>query len=105
MIAGPLDRRVTLQRPAETRGAAGDSLIGYQTVAEVWAGKRDMRGREVLAAGATLAEVETLITIRWRSDIRPAWRVLLDGRAYDIQGMAEVGRRDGLELRCVAVAD
>lgn len=105
MLAGRLDRRATLQRPVEARGAAGDSLITYETVAEVWAGKRDLRGREVLAAGATLAEAETFITIRWRSDLRPAWRVLLDGRAFDIQHAAEIGRREGLELRCLAVAD
>lgn len=105
MLAGRLDRRATLQRPVETRGAAGDSLIAYETVAEVWAGKRDVRGRELIAAGGTLAEAETFITIRWRADLRPAWRVLLDGRAWDIQHAAEIGRREGLELRCIAVAD
>lgn len=106
MLAGPLDRRATLQQPvAGTQTAAGDVPITYATVATVWAGKRDMRGRELLAAGTTMAEIETVITIRWRADVRPAWRVLLDGRAFDIQGIAEIGRRDGLELRCIAAAD
>lgn len=106
MLAGPLDRRVTLQQPVRgTRSAAGDTPITYSTVATVWASKRDIRGREALAGGAPLAEVETMISIRYRSDIRPSWRVVLDGRNYDIVAIAELGRRDGLELRCVAVAD
>jgi SPP1 family predicted phage head-tail adaptor len=105
MRAGPLDRRATLQSPVVSSGAAGDVITGYVTVAEVWAGKRDLRGRELLAAGATMAEQETMIVIRWRADLRPAWRVLMDGRTYDIQAAAELGRRDGLELRCIAAAD
>lgn len=52
-----------------------------------------------------MAEIETLITIRYRSDVRPRWRVQMDSRNYDIEGVAEIGRRDGLELRCVASAD
>lgn len=105
MIAGPMDRRATLQSPAITRGDAGDVITGWTTVAEVWAGKRDVRGREFLAAGATQAEMETVITIRWREDVGAAWRVMIDGRAYDITGAAEIGRRDGLELRCVAAVE
>lgn len=106
MLAGPLDRRVTLQQPVQgARTAAGDASITYADVATVWASKRDMRGREMVAGGAQISEVDTLITIRWRDDVRPAWRVLLEGRTYDIEYPAEIGRRDGLELRCVAVAD
>jgi SPP1 family predicted phage head-tail adaptor len=105
VLAGPLDRRATLQRPVVTRGAAGDVVTGWETVAEVWAGKRDVRGREILAAGAEHAEIETLLTIRWRSDVTASWRVLLGGRAYDIQAAAEIGRREGLELRCITAAD
>lgn len=105
MLAGPLDRRATLQQPEHARGTAGDVVTTYSTVAIVWASKRDLRGREFLAAGMTQAEMETVITIRWRADVRPDWRVLIDGRAYDIQGSAELGRRDGLELRCIAAAN
>jgi SPP1 family predicted phage head-tail adaptor len=105
MIAGRMDRRAALQQPGVTRSASGDAPVAYTTVATVWAEKRDVRGREVLAGGATLAEMETTILIRWRGDIRPSWRVVLEGRNYDIMGMAELGRRDGLELRCVVVAD
>lgn len=106
MLAGPLDRRATLRRPgAPARSAAGDAAVPFAEVATVWAGKRDVRGRELLAGGAPLAEVETVITIRHRLDVRPSWRVLLEGREFDITGITEIGRREGLELRCVAVAE
>lgn len=105
MMAGPLYRRAVLQSASSTQGSAGDAVVSYTTVATVWASKRDTRGREFLAAGTTMAEIETLITIRYRSDVRPRWRVQMDSRNYDIEGVAEIGRRDGLELRCVASAD
>lgn len=105
MLAGPLDRRATLQRPVLSRGAAGEALTAWQTVATVWASKRDVRGREFLAAGMTQAEMETTIVIRYRDDVAPTWRVVLDGRTYDIQGSAELGRRDGLELRCITATN
>jgi len=106
MLAGPLDRRITLQSPSVLeRGAAGDAPVVYTTVATVWASRRDLRGREVLAAGTTVAEGETTLVIRYRSDVRPSWRVVMDGRNYDIQSIAELGRRDGLELHCIVAAD
>lgn len=101
MQAGRLDRRVTLQRPVEGRSAAGDATTTWQDVATIWAGRQDARGREYFAAAAVQAELETLFRIRWRPDVVASWRLLCDGAAYDIQSVAEIGRRDGLELRCL----
>jgi SPP1 family predicted phage head-tail adaptor len=104
MMAGPMDRRATLQSPVVTRTAAGDAVTAWTDVATVWAGKRDVRGREFLAAAATQAELDTTIMIRWRADVRPSWRVVMDGRTYDIESAAEIGRRDALELRCITAS-
>lgn len=105
MRAGPLDRRVTLQRPTEVQDAAGAVTLTWADEATVWAGRRDIRAREYVAADTTLADTEAVFTIRWRSDVMPRWRLLEGARIYDITGTAELGRRDGLELRCVAAVE
>ncbi len=102
MRAGPLDRRVTLQRPTEVQSASGEAQVTWADEGTVWAGRRDVRAREFLAGQQTSAEVEAIFTIRWRDDVGPKWRLLEGGKAWDITGIAQLGRRDGLELRCVA---
>ncbi len=103
--AGALDRRVTLRAKSLANDASGQAIETWADLATVWAEKRDLRGREYLAAQAVNAEVETLFRIRWRSDVTPANRLTYDGKDYDIAAVAEIGRREGLELRCTARAD
>ncbi|WP_291295818.1 phage head closure protein [Elioraea sp.] len=104
MRAGRLDRRVTLQRPTDVQDASGTVTQTWADAADVWAGRRDPRGREYVAAQALQAEVETLYTIRHHDDAvpTPRWRLIDGGRVYDIRSVAEIGRREGYELRCTA---
>lgn len=109
MRAGALDRRVTLLRPVDETGPAGEALVHWQTVAEVWGEKRELRGREYYAAAAVQAELDVVFRIRWPGIAAhhpaPRWRLRCEGRDYDIQAVAEIGRREGLELRCVAAIE
>lgn len=105
MPAGRLDRRVTLQRPVEIQDSAGAVTLSWITDVTVWAGRRDIRAREFIAADTTIADTEAVFTIRWHSAVRVRWRLLENDRSYDITGIAEIGRREGLELRCVAVVE
>jgi SPP1 family predicted phage head-tail adaptor len=100
--AGRLDRVLTIQRPVETQSASGEAQVAWTHVATVWGGRRDVRAREFLGAQQPEAEIESVFTIRWLPDISPKWRVLEGTRTWDITGTAEIGRREGLELRCVA---
>jgi SPP1 family predicted phage head-tail adaptor len=105
MQAGPLDRRVTLQAPITSQDSAGQALRAWSTLGDCWAQRIDARGREALAAGAVGAVLETVWRIRWRSDLTEACRLVFEGEAWDIQSIGQLGRRDGLELRCVLVTD
>lgn len=101
MQAGRLDRRVTIEAYTATRDAAGGEARNWAELATVWAEKRDLAGREFLTASQEAqAQVETLWRTRWRPDITAKMRLVHDGVIYDIEGVAELGRRDGLELRC-----
>jgi SPP1 family predicted phage head-tail adaptor len=101
--AGRLDRRVQLQSRVVTRNASGEDVVTYSVVGDVWAEKFDLRGREFYAAQQAKADVTTRWRIRWRSDVSVLHRLVYEGRSYDINAAAEIGRREGLEL--VTTAD
>jgi SPP1 family predicted phage head-tail adaptor len=105
MRAGPLDRRVVLQRPTDVQDAAGGITQTWADVATVWAQRQDVRAREFVAANVTLAEVDAVFRIRHRADLAPRWRILADARVFEITGITQLGRLDGLELRCTAVQE
>ncbi len=103
MEIGQLDRQVTLEFKTVGQSSSGEPTEDWVTISPVpvWARVRPLSGREYYAAlGAQIVAEETLVfTIRYRSDVRAGTaRVLYEGRIYDIRRVAEVGRRDGLEI-------
>jgi SPP1 family predicted phage head-tail adaptor len=105
MRAGSLDRRVELQhRVLGARTARGSQVETYETYATVWARKQDLTGREYFAAQGMNAEGSTKFVIRFREDVLETDRVLFNGRSYNVRNIAELGRREGLELTVSTVA-
>jgi SPP1 family predicted phage head-tail adaptor len=105
IAAGKLDRQIAIKIAtigADDFGAPTETLAD---VATVWAEKRDLRGREFYQANADNAEIETVFRIRWRADVSPLNRIAYAGRDYDIVSVAEIGRRDGLEIMAKARAE
>lgn len=99
MQAGRLDRLVTLQHRVLTRDATtGEEVVSYADYAQVWAGKRDLRGLERFAAQQMNSELTTVWLIRYRSDVLATDRLVVDGLYYNLAPPAEIGRREGLEL-------
>lgn len=103
--AGRLDRRARIEQKIVTRDDYLAEVVSWAEVATVWAGKRDLSGREYFASAATQSEVDCEITIRWREGLRGDMRLLLDGAVYDIHAITEIGRREGLLLRCSRAGD
>ena len=103
--AGDLDRRITIERYTETRDPFNNPVKIWQELAIVWAAKTDVSDSERLAAQEVGAEISTRFRIRWSlqvRDIDPKDRVRFEGRLYDIVGVKEIGRREGLEITAVA---
>ena len=104
MRAGHLDRRAELRHRVLTRNATtGEEVETFTAYATVWAGKRDIRGREFFAAQQVSSDITTTWQIRYRSDVVATDRLVVDGLDYNIVSIAEIGRRDGLELQATAV--
>lgn len=106
MKAGPLDRTITLYSPAT------ETDDGYTLKPGGWttAGTRKARyvansPRETFEAHGREATVPVIFEVR--SDdltrtIRETWQIGYDSRRYDVTGIEEIGRRDGLRIRAVA---
>lgn len=103
MRAGRLDRRVTLQsRTLAQDAATGQNVETWSDLATVWASKRDVRGREFIAAQGTNADADTVFEIRYMPGLSVLNRLVYDGVTHDIVHVAEIGRREGLQLVCTA---
>ena len=89
---GELKERVTLQSRSVAQDAYGQDTITWTTVATVWARVRPLSGREFFAAAQTQQEQTIKAVIRYRADILHTWRLVWQGRAHDITGIAPIGR-------------
>jgi SPP1 family predicted phage head-tail adaptor len=101
MMAGKLDRRITIEAPGEP--IDGDPYASeWYEVAEVWAEQLDRAQAERFATDQTLAEAVRVFRIRWRQGITPLMRVRDEYDAlWNITGVSEGdGRRTETVLVC-----
>lgn len=104
MRAGKLDRTLVLQRLARTVSAAGTVSSDWTHLATV---RAELVNSAVTEAGTGYGEADNsalVFRIRYRGDLTTEDRVLYAGRALDLTGILELGRRRALELHCEAVS-
>lgn len=99
MNAGELNHRVTIQAQTSTQDAYGGAVTTWATFATVWASKKDLTGREFLAAAATQNSVQTKFTIRLLAGVLPSMRITHGADVYNIEAVLADGR-DALLLMC-----
>ena len=106
-----LDHRVQIEQNTPTRDPAFNSAIpGWSTLATVWAKVEETLdvksgGAEKVESGNRVLTRPARVTIRYRGDVTSAMRIkLLDrgNRILQIVSVAELGRRQALELMCEA---
>jgi SPP1 family predicted phage head-tail adaptor len=108
MRAGRLDRRISIERVTTAPDAFNTPVETWTTIAEVWASKEDIKDGERLRAQEVSAEITTRFQIRWSTtvaDVNPKDRLTFDAKTYDIFGVKEIGRREGIEITAAARAD
>ena len=98
MRAGELDRLIVIETPTEGQDDYGGRALTWVTFATVWAKVTPTRGRETVAADQVVAQADTVFRIYWLSGLTTKMRVSYDGQLYDIAHLAEIGRREGLDL-------
>jgi len=108
MRAGSLDRWLILQRRTVETDALGEEVETFIDLATVRASKTDISDAEKVRAQQVGAEITTRFQIRWSvnwSDLNPKDRVTCESREYEVVGVKEIGRREGIEITACARAD
>ena len=98
--AGLLDRSITLEQATERRDSRGGVTLTWDPTATVWASAKPVPANEGYSS-EQLREVQMIDFTLRRLDVTTAWRVLYKNQAFDILSVVEIGRGEGLTLRCV----
>lgn len=102
MQAGKLDRRVRLLRhSAGSKGALGEKASTWTPAETLWASRQDVSDAEAVRASAVGRALSVRFVVRSSTVTRAITsldRLLHEGRTYEIVGIKEVGRRDGIEI-------
>lgn len=85
MDAGQLDQRVTIQSFTQAGDGGGGGPKTWTTIATVWAKVTPMGGKERLQAAQLESPANYHVTIRRRTDITAAKRILWQGKALNIR--------------------
>lgn len=97
MRSGELRHRITLQEQSQARNSSNEMVTSYSDAATVWAAIEWGSGRRFNEAKQINAEVEGIVRIRYRSDVKPYWRIKYKDRYFTILTISNVYER-GREL-------
>ncbi len=103
MRAGKLDKTITIERLGLTVNDYGTETEGWTEVATVRAQLVQSTTEEFMRASGSAGETAVVFRIRHRDGLKVADRITMQGQPYDVKEIKELGRREGLDLRCVAV--
>lgn len=103
MDAGKLDRRVVIQQRSVTEDGFGGAIDSWATMVTVWAEyKPGTGGERRVAAAQEQGQMPAMFNIRYSSDVSgigpQSHRLSFDGAVWDIESVAEIGRRGGLSI-------
>jgi SPP1 family predicted phage head-tail adaptor len=90
MRAGEKRTRITLKKPVRTRNASLEWVTSYSDVATVWARVEWQSGRRFEEAKKLNAEVQGVIGIDYRTDVKADWRIGYGSRTVEILSLANV---------------
>ena len=101
--SGNLDRQITITRLSEAVSASGG-------VSKSWTPLHIVRGEKVELSSADAPEAfgnadsgQVVFRVRYISDLTTNDRIIFEGQDYDLEGITELGRKHGQELRGVLV--
>jgi head-tail adaptor len=103
--SGRLDRRLQIQRQTETISPAGTVSGTWATLATVRAEVLQQSSTEFLREHGEAERAAIIFRLRFIPgvDLLLTDRVLFNGQAHNLVEVKEIGRRQGLELRCERV--
>lgn len=101
MRIGDLNRRILIQRPVSTPDAMGGASIVWTTAATVWSSLWPVSAGERIQANAPTLIITHRVRIRYRSDIKPSWRLKYGNRYLSVVSIINANEADRqLDLMC-----
>lgn len=98
MNLGKLDRRITLEVSTATQNDYGEAIAAWSPLGMRWARREDLGGSEDFEASELVAIHKVRYTLRYEKLITARLRVRDGDQVFDIDNVAEIGRRHGLKL-------
>ena len=108
MRLGQLDRRIAILKPVVTDDGFTEDATSWGILCRRWARVINGKGREAIEQQGIEAIIPRVFILRVDSKMRRVTtrdRLVSDGRLFDIQAIAEIGRREAVELIVVASDD
>lgn len=102
--AGAMDRRIVVEKPTITQDALGGRVEAWQEVCQTWAEIVPQSVRARYDGAVESSERKVIFRVRYISDIKETQRVRYEDKTYQIIGLQELGRREGLEILAVSAA-
>jgi SPP1 family predicted phage head-tail adaptor len=101
--AGKMDRRISIQRLVQTGvSELNEPIFSYQEVRIVWGAKIHKSEDEKFASGQRYAVRVVTFQTHYMPDLTETDRLVSEGVTYDVKGIRELGRREGLEIAAEA---
>lgn len=98
---GHLDRRITIQSQATSKDADGFPVETWSNIyTNVPASRKYGPGTEKEENGQNTPEQSVEYLLKYAAGITNQFRVVEDGKIYEIHAVEEIGRRQGLLLMC-----
>lgn len=98
MQINKFDRKITIFSRVQTQNDYGEMILTDSLKAMVWANVVPIGGKETWMASQIVPEAKFKMVIRYRADLDETDKVLFEGTEYDIAYIAQIGRREGLEI-------
>lgn len=102
MRAGKLDKFIDVIRATSTVDSYGTPQESWTTYASMRAQMISANTEEFMRAFGSSSETATVFRIRYRDDLALSDIVVFQGRSFNLKEITELGRREGLDLRCTA---
>ena len=105
MNIGSLNKRITLQYQTKVSDNMGGFVVAWTDAATVFAAIWPTSAAELVAANATSMVISHRIRIRYRSVVKPSWRVKFGNRYFTIISILNPSEKNQmLDLMCKEAA-
>mgnify|MGYP001546925156 CR=1 FL=1 len=105
MNTGILNRKAVIQQPAETRNSLGEFILSWSDWATRYIAILPLSGAEAVNALSLEAVVTHRIRMRYTQGLQPKYRIVCEGRTFDIISVLERGFRVEHEVLVNEVID